>query len=81
MSIFKVMCLVPSFFHFSNLLVLKIEICLKYFLDKNLQKQLLCSFGFSFFSFFPRTSSFCFFASRVRRSLCFFFLDVKGSFQ
>ena len=34
--------IVPLFFLSSYLLVPKIEICLKYFLDKNAQKQPLC---------------------------------------
>ena len=40
-SILKVIYLMPLFFHISNLLVPKIEICLKYYLDKNPQKQSL----------------------------------------
>ena len=43
MSILKVDYLVPLFFLISYSLVLKIESCLKYFLDKNFQKQPLWS--------------------------------------
>ena len=43
MSISKVdILVVPLFFLISYLLLPKIEICLKYFLDKNAQKQPLC---------------------------------------
>jgi hypothetical protein len=42
MSIFKVIYLEPLFFQISYLLLPRIEICLKYFLDKNPQKQPLC---------------------------------------
>ena len=43
MSISKVdKMIVVSFFMISYLLVPKIEICLKYFLDKNPKKQPLC---------------------------------------
>ena len=43
MSILKVIYLVPYYFQISYLLVPKIEICLKYFLDKNHKKQPLCA--------------------------------------
>ena len=39
MSILKVIYSVPLFFQISYLLLPNIEICLKYFLDKNSQKQ------------------------------------------
>ena len=39
MSILKVIYLAALFFQISYSLVPKIEICLKYFLDKNSQKQ------------------------------------------
>ena len=42
MLILKVDYLVTLIFQMSYLLVPKIEICLKYFLDKNGQKQPLC---------------------------------------
>ena len=42
MLILKVDYLVPLIIQMSYLLVPKIEICLKYFLDKNGQKQPLC---------------------------------------
>ena len=37
--------MVPSFVLISYLLVPKIEICLKYFMDKNSKKQPLCTVG------------------------------------
>ena len=42
MSILKVTFLAALFFQISYSLVPKIEICLKYFLEKNFQKQPLC---------------------------------------
>ena len=51
MSILKVdKTLVPSFFLIFYSLVSKIEICLKYILDKNTQKQSLWTASAAFFS-------------------------------